>query len=67
MKIPEELMKKWLDLRTQGDGKKIVEKNDGITENDVSRAFTTGSCSDNIFKIIADFYKEKENLIKEYL
>lgn len=67
MKIPDELMKKWQDLRSHGDGKSIVEQNQGITEMSVSRAFTTGECSDEVFTAIADFYKDKEERVNQYL
>jgi hypothetical protein len=39
MKVPEELLKKWQDLRSFGDGRKIVDQNEGINEMDISRAF----------------------------
>lgn len=67
MKIPEELLKKWNDLKSFGDGRKIAEKNPEITNMDVSRAFNQGECSDRVFEAIADFYKEKEEKVKEYL
>ena len=67
MRVPDELMKKWQDLRSHGDGKTIVEQNQGITEMSVSRAFTTGECSDEVFKAIADFYKDKEEKVNQYL
>lgn len=67
MKIPEELQKKWDELRTHGDNKKIVEENTGINEMDVSRAITNGECRDEVFDAIAKFYKSKERKIKQYL
>lgn len=68
MKIPEELMKRWQDLRTYGDNKKIAESTgDKINEMAVSRAFTSGECPDDTFQAIADFYKEKEKLVNQYL
>ena len=67
MQVPDELMKKWQALRTHGDGRKIAEQNPGITEMDISRAFTQGECRDDVFESIADFYKEKELKVKEYL
>jgi len=66
MKIPDDLLKKWTDLRTFGDGVKIAESS-GITENDVSRAFKDGECSDTVFVAIAGFYKEREEKVKEFL
>lgn len=68
MQIPDELFKKWTVLRSHGDGKKIAESNKGaITRTDVSRAFTNQECTDDIFKIIADFYSKKEKKVKAYL
>lgn len=66
MRIPDELFKRWCDLRSHGDGKKISDTKD-VSEMDVSRAFSTQECSDDTFKAIADFYKEKEVTVKEYL
>lgn len=66
MKIPEELLNKWKSLRSHGDNTRIAEKKN-VTVVDVSRAFTFGECSDDTFKAIAEFYKEKEEIVKEYL
>lgn len=66
MKIPADLLTRWKDLRSHGDGKKISTQAD-ITEMDVSRAFSNGECSDDVFRAIADFYKEKEEILKEYI
>lgn len=67
MKIPDELLKKWSDLRTHGDNKKIADQHEDITEVDISRAITTGECRDEVFEAIGDFYKEKEAMVNEYL
>lgn len=67
MKIPDELLKKWNDLRSFGDGKKIVELNPEISPAEVSRAFTSGECSDRVFEIMGEFFKNKDDKIKEYL
>lgn len=66
MKIPEELLDKWKSLRSHGDNTKIAEQGNASVV-DVSRAFTYGECSDDTFKAIADFYKEKDEVVKEYL
>lgn len=66
MKIPDELFKKWTELRSHGDGKKISEEK-GLSEMDVSRAFTTQECSDDTFDAMADYYKDKEEKVKQYL
>lgn len=68
MKIPDELMQRWQDLKTYGDGKKIADANsDTVNEMDVSRAFNKGECTDTVFEAMAKFYKEKEVMIKQYL
>lgn len=67
MKIPEELQKKWQGLRSHGDGRKISEANEGISEFAVSRALVNGECQDHVFEAIAKYYKEKEENIKDYL
>lgn len=67
MQVPDELMKKWKALRTHGDGRKIADRNQGITEMDISRAFNQGDCRDEVFNAIAGFYKEKELKVKEYM
>lgn len=66
MKIPDALKKKWQDLWSHGDGKKIAERS-GCTQNDISRALNSDDCSDEVFEAIASFYKEKEEKLKEYL
>lgn len=66
MKIPVELMEKWQTLKTVGDQRKIAEAND-INESEISRAFVKGECNDDVFVMIANFYKEKEELIRSYL
>lgn len=67
MKIPEELLKKWSELRSHGDGVKIADQNPSVTVQDISRAVNSGECSDTVFNAIAGFYKEKENRVREYL
>ncbi len=67
MIIPSELLKKWNELKSHGDGKKISDENQDVTYMDVSRAFSKGECSDKVFEAIAQFYKSKEERIKEYL
>lgn len=67
MKIPDDILKKWNDLRSYGDGKEIAEKNADITENNVTRAFKNGKCSDTVFVAMAGFYKEKEEMVKPFI
>jgi hypothetical protein len=32
-----------------------------------SRAFRDGKCNDSVFKIMAEYYDEKAELVKQYL
>jgi hypothetical protein len=66
MKVPDKIFSQWMNLKSHGDGKKIAEQK-GITDMDVSRAFKLQECSDTVFEAIAEFYKEKQELIKEYM
>lgn len=68
MIIPDKIINKWQVLRTPGDSAKMAEimGNDGYPEI-FNRAFREGRCNDDVFKIMADFYEEKANLIKQYL
>ena len=67
MEIPEKLRKKWEALRSPGDGEKMAEKLIGSAAETFNRAFREGKCRDEVFKVMAAFYEEKANLIKEYL
>lgn len=67
MIIPERLKKKWEVLRTPGDADKLTERLDGSAAETFNRAFRLGRCRDEVFKVMADFYEEKANLVKEYL
>lgn len=71
MVIPEKLIKKWKALRTPGDGGKMSEKASAqgleISDETFNRSFRNGKCSDDTFKIMAEFYEEKAQLIKQYV
>lgn len=67
MEIPEKLLKKWKALRSPGDAVKMAEKLQGSAAETFNRAFRDGKCRDEVFKVLADFYEERLNLIKEYL
>ncbi len=67
MKIPEKLIRKWEALKSVGDAATLADRmTDGYPEL-FRRAFRTGECSDEVFEVMAEFYKEKAELIKEYL
>lgn len=67
MIVPKELIGKWSALRSPGDSTKMSEKMPGSDKETFNRAFRTGKCNDDVFKIMAEFYEEKAKLIKEYL
>jgi hypothetical protein len=65
MTIPQELLNKWKGLRSRGDNDKInallekpLDEQSAITV--FGRAFNKGSCPDHIFKVLNQFYTEKE-------
>lgn len=67
MTIPDKLKSKWIALRSPGDADRIAEKTQGVTPDYINRSIRSGKCRDEVFKVIAEFYEEKANLIKEYL
>jgi hypothetical protein len=67
MNIPAKLMDKWKALRSPGDAEKMALKLPGSAAETFNRAFREGKCRDEVFKIMAEFYEEKVNLIKEFL
>jgi hypothetical protein len=67
MVIPDNLLKKWSVLRSPGDTSRMSETLEGTDKETFNRAFREGRCRDEVFKVMADFYEEKANLIKEYL
>lgn len=67
MIIPEKLMQKWKVLKSKGDGEKLAERLAGTAAETFNRAFREGKCRDEVFAIMAEFYEEKANLIKEFL
>ena len=67
MEIPEKLMKTWEVLRSPGDGDRLAEKLPGSAAETFNRAFREGKCRDEVFDTMAKFYKEKAELVKQYL
>lgn len=67
MILPKELIEKWQVLRSPGDTSKMAEKLDGTDKEIFNRAFREGKCNDDVFQVMAEFYKQKEEKIKEYL
>lgn len=67
MIIPEKLLKKWEVLRSPGDAEKMADRLPGAAAETFNRAMRLGKCRDEVFKVLAEFYEEKANTIKEYL
>lgn len=67
MEIPEKLLKKWEVLRSPGDPDKMTEKLDGSAAETFNRAFREGKCRDEVFEVMATFYQEKAELVKQFL
>lgn len=67
MILPKELIEKWQVLKSPGDAAKMAERAPEYSDETFNRAFRDGKCNDDVFKVIADFYEEKANLIKQYL
>ena len=66
MNIPNKLLDKWQALRSESDTQKIAEAAD-VSGQSVRNAFKDGKCSDELFEAMAEYYREKESLIKQYL
>ena len=66
MNIPNEILGKWEILKSNGDCKAIAEKA-GVSYWSVSKAISNGKCTDEVFQAIADYYKEKQEMIKSYI
>ena len=58
---------KWGKLRSPKDSQTMSDNNTGYYPEAFNRAFRTGVCNDDVFKIMAEFYKQKGELVKEYL
>ena len=66
MQIPEELKKKWKDLRHEGDADIIASKI-GVTGATVRNAFRLGKCSPQLFSEMGKFYAKRLQKVKQYL
>ena len=63
MKIPKEVLNKWEGLKDRGDIPEL-EKLTGKSQPVISKAFQ-GTCTAEVFKVIADFYNEREKMVKD--
>lgn len=67
MKIPQKLQDKWKTLKAPGDANKMAEKIENGYAEMFNRALRTGECNENVFRVMADFYEERMNMVREYL
>lgn len=66
MQVNEKLMRKWVALKSKEDVAKIAE-NANVTPQSIRNVFREKKCSTHIFTAIAKFYKEKGELLKEFI
>ena len=66
MKINVIVLQKWTELRSENDTQRIAEIAE-VTPQTIRNAFNEGKCSDEVFEAMANYYKEKDELIKSYL
>lgn len=67
MVIAKELLDKWKALRSPEDSAKLARRLEGGYPEIFARAFRTGKCNDQVFKIMAEYYEKKAKVIKQYL
>ena len=66
MNIPEEILQKWSNLRSEGDTKEIAEIA-GVHKNTIMTAFRERKCNIRVFQAMAAFYDKRAELVKQYL
>lgn len=67
MEIPTKIFNKWQVLRSPGDTDKMSDLLPGSSPETFNRAFRMKKCRDDVFQVMAKFYEEKSELIKQYL
>lgn len=66
MEIPVKILNKWKALRSHGDAAEL-QKQSEYSDETFNRAFREEKCSDEVFKVMAEFYDKKGEAIKQYL
>jgi DNA-binding LacI/PurR family transcriptional regulator len=66
MRIPYKFLEEWNTLKSPGDMLEIAELS-GMSRASVSRAFNDEVCNDELFEVIATYYKEKKERIESFL
>ena len=67
MIIEKKILSKWRVLRSPADTREMAERLPGSAGETFNRAFRLGRCRDDVFKTMCEFYKEKEEMMKQYL
>lgn len=65
VQIPEDMFKRWKELRGHGDGVKIKEDNPSMIDNKFNRAFKNGRCDEKTFVALKKFYDKKDKEVKK--
>lgn len=63
MIIPERIREKWKLLAISGDQTKMAN-GDNTLRTYITNALNGKDCNEETFKLIRDFYKEREQLLK---
>lgn len=70
MEVPKELMDKWKALRSAGDPQEIVAsmpEENRVVDQTIRNVFSESKCSDEVFDAMAEYYRKKEEKIKQYI
>ena len=67
MTIPKKILAKWSALRSPEDTARLAESIESGYPEIFARAFRVGKCSDQVFEVMAKFYNDKEENIKQLL
>lgn len=73
MIINKELLATWESLRSPNDSKKMMAiykeqyPNEYVYVEKFNLPLRVGKCNDKVFKVIADYYQQKQELINQYI
>ena len=65
MKVPKNIIDRWDVYRSHGDLSEIA-RIAGVNVMTVHRVFTHGRITPDLFEIMAQFYAEREELLRQY-
>ena len=66
MTVPKKLQDRWRSLYSAGDFE-AISKASGYSTVTIRSGFNSGECSEKVFEAIAGFYKDREEMVNEYL